>query len=288
MDRRRNKSQTFAEYALLIAVTAGALIAMRVYVIRGVQQKYRESADVFGQGEQYASGRTRITNLDGGTININREIPARDTCVFAAAEADRLERRINELNTKAGSLEQASADALEQALVLQQEAAALNSEAANFRNQAAQKEDQVAVLTSNVANLRVQAQQTQDKIDWYKSIYRNCFQQYNYWEWEWDCDWVKIEVERLEQRKIDLLAEAITKEQDAITKDAEARSLTLQADAKDEAAAGKEMEARRLQVISDESLLSAGRYRQEANTKSARVSRYKVEYPDCFDIDTEP
>lgn len=286
MDRKRNKSQTFAEYALLIAVTAVALIAMRVYVVRGVQQKYRESADVFGQGEQYASGRTLITNLDGGTININREIPARDTCVFAVAEADRLERRINELNTKAGSLEQASADALEQAPVLQQEAAALNSEAANLRNQAAQKEDQVAVLTSNVASLRVQAQQTQDKIDWYKSSYSNCFQQYNYWEW--DCDWVKIEVERLEQRKIDLLAEASAKEQEAITKDAEARSLTLQADAKDEAAAGKEMEAGRLQVISDESLLSAARYRQEANTKSARVSRYKVEYPDCFDIDTEP
>lgn len=285
MDRRRNKSQTFAEYALLIAVMAGALIAMRVYVVRGVQQKYRESADVFGQGEQYASGRTLITNLDGGTIHVNREIPARDTCIFVAAEADRLERRINELNAKAGSLEQASADALEQVPILQQEAAALNSEAANFRNQSSQKEAQVASLTSDVASLRVQAQRTQDKIDKYKSEYSECF---NFTEYFPEgCDWVQIEVGRLEGLKVNLLAEANTKEQDAITKDAEAGSLTLQADAKDEAVAAKEMEARRLRVISDESLLSAARYRQEADTKSARVSRYKVEYPDCFDIDTE-
>lgn len=287
MDRRRNKSQTFAEYALLIAVMVGALIAMRVYVVRGVQQKYRESADVFGQGEQYASGRTLITNLDGGTIHVNREIPARDTCIFVVAEVDRLERRINELNAKAGSLEQASADALEQVPILQQEAATLKSEAANFRNQAAQKEAQVAALTSDVASLRVQAQRTQDKIDEYKSEYSECFAQY-FPEWLWDdCYWVKLEVGRLEGLKVNLLAEANTKEQDAITKDAEARSLTLQADAKDEAAAAKEMEAGRLQVISDESLLSAARYRQEANTKSARVSRYKVEHPGCFDIDTE-
>lgn len=285
MDRRRNKSQTFAEYALLIAVTVGALIAMRVYVVRVVQQKYRESADVFGQGEQYASGRTLITNLDGGTIHVNREIPARDTCIFVAAEADRLKRRINELNAKAGSLEQASADALEQVPILQQEAATLKSQAANFRNQASQKEAQVASLTSDVASLRVQAQRTQDKIDKYKSEYSECFSFREYFPE--GCDWVKEEVGRLEGLKVNLLAEANTKEQDAITKDAEARSLTLQADAKDEAAAAKEMEARRLQVISDESLLSAARYRQEADTKSARVSRYKVEHPGCFDIDTE-
>lgn len=278
MDRRRNKSQTFTEYALLIAVMVGALIAMRVYVVRGVQEKYRESADVFGQGEQYASGRTLITNLDGGTIHVNREIRARDKCIFVVAEVDRLEREINELNAKAGSLEQASADALEQVPILRQEAATLKSEATDFRKQAAKKEAQVDTLTSDVASLRVKAQLTQDEIDEYKSKYSECFTQYP----PRGCDWVIQEVDRLEGLKVVLLSEANTKEQDAIKKDAEARSLRFQADAKDEAAAAKEMEARRLQAISDEWLLSAAKYRQEADTKSARVKRYKAEHPGCF------
>ncbi len=41
---------------------AAALIAMRVFMVRAVQEKYRQSADVFGQGEQYEPGVTQVTD----------------------------------------------------------------------------------------------------------------------------------------------------------------------------------------------------------------------------------
>ena len=266
---------------LLIAVTVGALIAMRVYVLRGVQQKYRESADVFGQGEQYAAGRSLIINLDGGIIDTNTEIIPIDTCGFVVAEVARLEKEIGELNAKAGSLEQTSADALERIPILQHDAAVLHREAASLRSQAETKQRQIAILTGEAANLRVQAEKTQDEIDRIKLQYSECFTQFFGGRYD-HCIWVRDEVDRLEKEKAGFLAEADTKEKDAIRKDAEARSLRLQADSKDEEATVKEMKAGKLQAVSDQSLLLAAGYRQDANTKSARVSKYKIDRPDCF------
>ena len=50
----------------MIGIFAAALIAMRVFMLRAVQEKYRQSADVFGQGEQYAPGKTQVTESSGG------------------------------------------------------------------------------------------------------------------------------------------------------------------------------------------------------------------------------
>ncbi len=60
MKKRGNKAQSFFEYAVLIIVTAAALLAMRVYMLRIVQERYRQSADVFGEGEQYDKVATRV------------------------------------------------------------------------------------------------------------------------------------------------------------------------------------------------------------------------------------
>ncbi len=49
----QNKSQAILGYALLLAVVAGALIAMSVYIKRRVQGSYKKAADVLGQEEQY-------------------------------------------------------------------------------------------------------------------------------------------------------------------------------------------------------------------------------------------
>jgi len=37
-------------------------MAMRWYILGSIQEKYRQSADVFGEGEQYEEGVTRVTN----------------------------------------------------------------------------------------------------------------------------------------------------------------------------------------------------------------------------------
>jgi len=49
-------AQSTLEYALIVAVVVGGLIAMQVYVKRGLQGKLKESADQLG--EQYSPGYT--------------------------------------------------------------------------------------------------------------------------------------------------------------------------------------------------------------------------------------
>ena len=50
------RAQSTLEYALMIAVVVGALIAMQVYVKRGLQGKLKDSTDQIG--EQYSPGYT--------------------------------------------------------------------------------------------------------------------------------------------------------------------------------------------------------------------------------------
>ena len=51
----KRKGQSTLEYAVIIAVVVGALLAMQHYMGRGVQGKLRESAD--SVGEQYSAGK---------------------------------------------------------------------------------------------------------------------------------------------------------------------------------------------------------------------------------------
>ena len=52
----KRRAQSTLEYALMIAVVVGALIAMQVYVKRGLQGKLKDSTDQIG--EQYSPGFT--------------------------------------------------------------------------------------------------------------------------------------------------------------------------------------------------------------------------------------
>lgn len=56
---RRLKGQSTLEYAMIIAVVVGAILAMNVYVRRGVQGKLRESID--SVGAQYSAGNVQST-----------------------------------------------------------------------------------------------------------------------------------------------------------------------------------------------------------------------------------
>jgi len=53
------KGQSTLEYAVLVVVIIGALIAMQIYVKRGVQGKLRESTD--SVGEQFSPGYTQYS-----------------------------------------------------------------------------------------------------------------------------------------------------------------------------------------------------------------------------------
>jgi Flp pilus assembly pilin Flp len=57
MRRSGSKGQTTLEYAVLLAIVAGALIAMQVYLKRGIQGRIRDMADQISP-TQYEQGRT--------------------------------------------------------------------------------------------------------------------------------------------------------------------------------------------------------------------------------------
>ncbi len=56
--RLRKKAQSTLEYALIIAVIVAALLAIQIYMKRGVQGKLRESSDQIG--EQFDAGKTSV------------------------------------------------------------------------------------------------------------------------------------------------------------------------------------------------------------------------------------
>jgi len=55
----KRRAQSTLEYALIVAVVVGALIAMQVYVKRGLQGRLKSAAD--DMGEQYSPGHTTGT-----------------------------------------------------------------------------------------------------------------------------------------------------------------------------------------------------------------------------------
>jgi len=57
---QQRKAQSTLEYAMVIACVVGALIAMQIYIKRGIQGKLRDAADEIG--EQY-SAKTTTSSL---------------------------------------------------------------------------------------------------------------------------------------------------------------------------------------------------------------------------------
>jgi hypothetical protein len=57
------RAQAIIEYVVLLIVVIAALLLMGYYVRNSLSGRYRETADVFGQGEVYRPfGGTRIHN----------------------------------------------------------------------------------------------------------------------------------------------------------------------------------------------------------------------------------
>ncbi len=61
------KAQSTLEYGIIIAVVVGGLIAMQVYVKRGLQGRLRESADSLG--DQFSAQHTTSTRTTTMTSN---------------------------------------------------------------------------------------------------------------------------------------------------------------------------------------------------------------------------
>lgn len=58
---RKNKAQTTAEYAILIALVIGAALAMQIYVRRGLQGRVKDVVDHTGSGGEVGSSKDLLT-----------------------------------------------------------------------------------------------------------------------------------------------------------------------------------------------------------------------------------
>lgn len=73
----KSRAQTTLEYTILTAVIIGALIAMQVYMKRGIQGKMRSDLNQLTDGAFYSPGATNstsisITNIEESSYTINR------------------------------------------------------------------------------------------------------------------------------------------------------------------------------------------------------------------------
>jgi hypothetical protein len=58
---QNRKAQSLIEHSTLIAVLVAALVGMFIYLRFSLQGRIRETADVFGRGEQYELNVTTVT-----------------------------------------------------------------------------------------------------------------------------------------------------------------------------------------------------------------------------------
>jgi len=102
---RKNKAQTILEYAVLIGVVAAALVAMKIFMQRALQDKYRQSADTFGEGGQYEPGQSLITNVKDGKIDLAAVAQEADPQLALQQELKDLQRKADGLQRKIVALD---------------------------------------------------------------------------------------------------------------------------------------------------------------------------------------
>lgn len=83
---KNRKAQSTVEYAVLIAVVVGALLAMQIYVKRGAMGKLRSSTDQIG--DQFTPDTTTytFTNSFGVTRSEKTNTPGDSTSKITTAE----------------------------------------------------------------------------------------------------------------------------------------------------------------------------------------------------------
>lgn len=170
MKNINNHAQSLIVYALIISLTAAVIMSMRVYVTRMVQAKFRQSADVFGQGEQYAKGLTVVTNLDGDT---RADIQPTTIGVISIAGQNFIIGRVDSLEEQVDNLTK-TADSLELDITqLDAQIAALNTQ--NMGQQAGALMKNKDMLMVRLAIVSKLIEEKQQEIGWFKKKYPDYF-----------------------------------------------------------------------------------------------------------------
>lgn len=180
--KRKTKAQSYLEYGVLIALVAIAFVALRTYFVRAVQEKYRQSADVFGEGAQYAKGITNVTE-ESSYLDISPTPRGRDICSSVVNQVATLEKEINGYDQEVegvtthfqGLLERAASFAALAEQARQNAQVLLSSGATGSIEQVKQIQELAAEFDKEADNLRQEAEEKQDQIDQLKKDYADCF-----------------------------------------------------------------------------------------------------------------
>lgn len=180
--KMQNKAQGLLAYMIFIAVIAGALITMKFFLQRTVQEKYRQSSDVWGEGEQYEPNRT-TGGMSGSTWKNRKELCPEAEAKMAGLTAalsnlfqriQKLLYEIEDLEGRAVALESRAADAQAQADRLREELLIpealevekiikpLKDEAKKLTDQAKKRKEKIKTLNEEIKNLQKKIQQLKD------------------------------------------------------------------------------------------------------------------------------
>lgn len=82
--RRHSRGQSTLEYAILVTIVIGALIAMQIYVKRGFQGRWKSTVDDFGEQYDPRTVNSLINySLVSNTDTTIEAFPSRDTTTGA-------------------------------------------------------------------------------------------------------------------------------------------------------------------------------------------------------------
>lgn len=125
--RRKNKAQSILTYLFLIVAAVVAILAMRIFLSRTVQEKYRQSFDVWGEGEQYKHGSTAAQYWGSSWENIKLKCPE------VQSQVEALEKQIITLEARIIELEREAEFFLARAAALRNRAADVQREVDRLR-----------------------------------------------------------------------------------------------------------------------------------------------------------
>lgn len=254
---------------MIIAIVAAALIAMRIYTVRGFQEKYRQSADVFGQGEQFAKSTIQTYSNSSFDIPVDPPDP-HDPCPGVVANVDNLTAEIADLREDAATL-LASAAAAEAALP------EILAQAESFASQAKTREDAAAADRKLAAEEIASAIEKEAEAAKNREDYPYCFTGgcvYSCAE-EDSCCCIVDNTAMLEAKSVELRADAAKQIADAEVLEAAARDLRRkEADLRSSIATLETQIADLRKQAADKTT--------SADAKEAKVAQYEEDYPECF------
>jgi predicted nucleic acid-binding Zn-ribbon protein len=275
-------------------VMAAVFYCMRIFMVRSVQEKYRQSADVFGEGSQYAKGVTKATDTSQSSGPVIPPVITPSTCPEIVSAVQDLESQRDSLSSQAADLETTADNIEAQIPELEKLPAIYRAKAAEYASKASAKEAEAQQKRNEATGYRTDAQAKQVIVDANKSDYPYCFNPSSPYYWsspcysqscgEWGCydTGVRPDTESLESAIAQLIADAEALEAEATKLENEAKDLRAE-----EAKWNKNAEDTEKQIQGMKDWINSLReqavtLRASADAKQAQIDQYKTSHPECF------